>query len=66
MAQRTETTETFTASQTRFAELVDFAAGEPAAGLDHSALEEQFTSRGRELLRQLYHCLLYTSDAADE
>jgi len=54
MAQRTETTETFTASQTRFAELVDFAAGEPAAGLDHAALEEQFTSRGRELLRQLY------------
>lgn len=60
MPERTETAETaetierFTASQTRFAELVDFAAGQPAAGLDHAALEEQLTSRGRELLRQLY------------
>lgn len=54
MPETTETTETFTASQALFTGLLDFAAGEPAAGLDHAALEEQLTSRGRELLRQLY------------
>ncbi|WP_206448322.1 ISKra4 family transposase [Agrococcus sp. KRD186] len=33
---------------------MDFAAGASAADLDHAGLEEQLTSRGRELLRQLY------------
>lgn len=46
--------EPFAASRTRFEELVDFVGADPAAELDHAALEEQLVSRGRELLRQLY------------
>ena len=54
MPEHARTTEAFIASQSRFAQLVDFVAGEGAAGLDHARLEEQLASRGRELLRQLY------------
>lgn len=49
MPEHATITEAFNASQHQFAAMLDFAVGEPAAGL-----EEQFTSRGRELLRQLY------------
>ena len=44
----------FTASRARFGELVDFAGGRAAAGLEHAALEQELESRGRELLRQLF------------
>ena len=54
MPERAETTELFTASRAAFAELLDFAGGQAATTLDHAALEEQLTARGRELLRQLY------------
>ena len=58
MPEHAKTAEALSASQTQFAQLVYFAAGEGAAGLDHAGLEEQLeeqlASRGRELLRQLY------------
>ena len=44
----------FTASRARFDELVDFAGGDAAAGLEHTTLEQELESRGRELLRQLF------------
>lgn len=46
--------EPFTASRARFGELVDFAGGHAAAGLEHAALEQELQSRGRDLLRQLF------------
>ncbi len=48
------TAKPFTASRTRFDELVDFAGGDAAAGLEHASLEQELESRGRELLRQLF------------
>ncbi|WP_125611929.1 ISKra4 family transposase [Specibacter cremeus] len=54
MPEHATITEAFIASQTQFTALVDFAAGDTAAAMDHADLEEQLSSRGRELLRQLY------------
>lgn len=48
------TIEPFAASRARFGELVDFAGGHAAAGLEHGALEQELESRGRDLLRQLF------------
>lgn len=48
------TVDPFTTSTARFLELVDFAAGDTAAGLEHAALEQELQNRGRELLRQLF------------
>ncbi|HEY5843241.1 MAG TPA: ISKra4 family transposase [Mycobacterium sp.] len=48
------TVEPFMTSRACFLELVDFAAGGTAAGLEHAALEQELESRGRELLRQLF------------
>ncbi|MGB8383906.1 MAG: ISKra4 family transposase [Dermatophilaceae bacterium] len=54
MSETAQTTDEFTASRACFTELLAFTAGAPAAALDHAALEEQLSVRGRELLRQLY------------
>ena len=50
----TDSTDSFAASRALFTELLEFTGGQGAAGLDHAALEEQLSARGRELLRQLY------------
>ncbi len=54
MSETAQPPDTFTASRAAFAELVAFAGGPQAVALDHAALEEQLSARGRELLRQLY------------
>jgi hypothetical protein len=43
----------FTASQTRFASMVDWLAGDQAAGMTHADLEERLHTDGLALLRQL-------------
>jgi hypothetical protein len=52
--QQASTVEPFAASRARFDELVDFAGGHAAAGLEHATLERELEGRGRELLRQLF------------
>ncbi len=54
MSEAAQPPDTFAASRAAFAELVAFAGGTQAVALDHAALEEQLSARGRELLRQLY------------
>jgi len=54
MSDSAERPDAFTTSRARFAELLDFCDGGLAAALDHAALEEQLSCRGRDLLRQLY------------
>lgn len=54
MSEKAQTTDAFTASRACFVELLDFTEGAQAATLDHAGLEEQLSTRGRELLRQLY------------
>jgi hypothetical protein len=44
----------FDASRARFEELLEFCDGPRAGALEHGALEEQLSERGRALLRQLY------------
>ncbi|MGE5695804.1 MAG: ISKra4 family transposase [Candidatus Sericytochromatia bacterium] len=54
MSDPSQRTDPFGASRDRFAQLLDFADGSDAGELDHAALEEQLTARGRQLLLQLY------------
>lgn len=54
MSEPAQSGDAFTASRDHFAELVAFAEGAAAAALDHAALEEALTHRGRELLHQPY------------
>jgi len=54
VSEKAQTTDAFTASRACFVELLDFTEGAQAATLDHAGLEEQLSTRGRELLRQLY------------
>ncbi len=54
MSEKAQTTDAITASRACFVELQDLAEGAQAATLDHAGLEEQLSTRGRELLRQLY------------
>lgn len=54
MSDPSQRTDPFGASRDRFAQLLDFADGSDAGELDHAALEEQLTARGRQLLLRLY------------
>jgi hypothetical protein len=54
MPDPTPSHDTFADSRARFAELLEFCEQDQTTALDHAALEDQLTCRGRELLRQLY------------
>jgi hypothetical protein len=56
----------FAESQECFRGIIDWAASEDAAGLQHADLEEQLGGRGRELLRRLFQDRLELTAAREE